>query len=79
MHTIVVQVRNITLSAEERLIEKARALAQQRATTLNQLFREWLKNITRQPGNGDSYDRLMERLGHRRSGRKLTREQLNER
>jgi hypothetical protein len=37
-----VQVKNITLSAEERLIVRARAVAQQRATTLNQLFREWL-------------------------------------
>ncbi len=37
---------NITLSADEALIAKARAYAQTRNTTLNQLIRDYLERIT---------------------------------
>ena len=37
---------NITLSADETLIAKARAYAQARNTTLNQLIRDYLERIT---------------------------------
>jgi hypothetical protein len=37
---------NITLSADEALIAKARAYAQARNTTLNQLIRDYLERIT---------------------------------
>lgn len=37
---------NITLSAEEDLVAKARSYAQARNTTLNQLIRDYLKRLT---------------------------------
>jgi hypothetical protein len=72
-------MKNITLSAEEELIRKARGLARQRATSLNELFRSWLRDLTRQTGQTKNYDRLMERLESRQSGRSFSREEMNER
>ena len=40
-------MKNITLSADEHLIELAREEARVRKTTLNALFREWLEEIAR--------------------------------
>ncbi len=39
---------NITISADERLIEKARAYAQSNSTTLNQLLRDYMERVTGQ-------------------------------
>jgi hypothetical protein len=36
-------LKNITLSADEELIRKAREKAQKEHTTLNASFRQWLK------------------------------------
>ena len=41
-------MKNITLSADEDLIASARAYAQARNTTLNQLIRDYLARITGQ-------------------------------
>jgi hypothetical protein len=72
-------VKNITLSADERLVEQARAVARRRSTTLNQLFREWLAEITAERARKDRYDDLMDRLGHARSGGRFSRDDLNAR
>lgn len=72
-------MKNITLSAEEELIQKARSVAHRRATSLNDLFRSWLRELTRDAGQSKNYDRLMERLESRQSGRTFSREELNER
>jgi hypothetical protein len=72
-------MKNITLSAEEDLIRKARGIAHQRDTSLNELFRAWLRDLARQSGSVSNYDRLMERLGARHSGRTFNREEMNER
>ncbi|HEY5892931.1 MAG TPA: hypothetical protein VIT91_06835 [Chthoniobacterales bacterium] len=72
-------MKNITLSAEEDLIRKARGVAHQRATSLNELFRAWLRDLTRDAGQTRNYDRLMERLEPRRAGRHFSREEMNER
>jgi hypothetical protein len=72
-------MKNVTLSAEESLIKKARLVAQQRDTSLNELFRAWLKELTRQPGDSLNYDRLMNRLERHRSGGSFSREEMNER
>jgi hypothetical protein len=37
-------MKNITLSADERLIEEAREEARRRQTTLNEEFRRWLES-----------------------------------
>ena len=72
-------VKNITLSADEHLIEQARSLAQSQHKTLNALFREWLLQLTTQHGETQSYESLMQRLGHVRAGRHFTRDEMNER
>ena len=73
-------MRNITLSAEEHLIDRARKVAEDRHTTLNALFREWLEQITAQPQAPSRYQELMAQLSHVNSGgRKFTRDDMNER
>jgi hypothetical protein len=37
---------NITLSADEKLIEKARAVAAARGTTLNEMIRNYMRQMT---------------------------------
>lgn len=72
-------MKNITLSADEHLIEQARSLAQAQHKTLNTLFREWLHQLTIQHGETQSYEALMQRLGHVRAGRRFSRDEMNER
>jgi hypothetical protein len=50
-------MKNITLSADEQLIEQARLLAKSRHKTLNILFREWLEQFTAQSGGAQEFDR----------------------
>jgi hypothetical protein len=72
-------MRNITLSAEEELIDRARLVARERHTTLNEAFREWLKQFTSSSGNVAAFDDLMDRLKDVNAGRHFTRDELNER
>jgi hypothetical protein len=45
-------VKNVTLSANDSLIEQARALARLRGTTLNEEFRKWLASYTSEDLHG---------------------------
>jgi hypothetical protein len=72
-------MKNVTLSADENLIEQARLVARSQHKTLNTAFREWLLNFTRQSGNVQEFDALMRRLRHIRSGGPYTRDEMNER
>jgi len=73
-------MKNITLSAEEDLIEEARAVARTRRTTLNAAFREWLVQFTARPSKAREAEALMRRLKHVNSGgRHFTRDEMNER
>ena len=72
-------MRNITLSAEEILIEQARLVAQARRTTLNAAFREWLEQYAAQSGAGAAVDALMLRLRHLKSSGPYSRDEMNER
>jgi len=72
-------MKNVTLSAEESLIERARLLAKQRRTTLNALFREWLEEFTARSAKVEEFDALMKRLKHVNAGRHFTRDEMNER
>ena len=72
-------IKNVTLSAEEKLIEAARERAQQERTTLNNVFRDWLNRYAGQPATPDAYRTLMKRLKHVSTGGRFTREELNER
>lgn len=73
------RMKNITLSAEAQLIEQARLFAKARNKTLNTLFREWLQELTAQSGEIQEYEALMKRLRHVQSGRRFTRDEMNER
>lgn len=72
-------MRNVTFSADEELIEKARSRAESEQTTLNNAFREWLARYAEEPGAGERYLRLMDSLSHVRFDRKPTRDELNSR
>ena len=56
-------MKNITLSADEILIERAREEARTRKTTLNALFREWLMELTAREQRSKQVDDLLESLG----------------
>lgn len=45
-------MKNVTLSADNTLIDQARALARLRGTTLNEAFRGWLQSYTREDVDG---------------------------
>jgi hypothetical protein len=74
-------MKNITLSADEHLVERARAVARERHTTLNNLFRDWLNSLTPSDQRVREFEQLMDDLGSRVStgGKKFSREELNER
>jgi hypothetical protein len=72
-------LKNITLSAEEELIGRARDEAQARGTTLNSEFRVWLTTYVEQERTAQSYRELMTHLGYARPGGHFTREDLNAR
>ncbi len=73
-------MRNITLSAEEDLIEAARAQARSENTTLNEQFRLWLAQYARKQRVA-RFRELMDDLQGKVStgGRKFTRDEMNER
>lgn len=71
-------VKNVTLSADSDLIEKARAVAKAENTTLNAAFREWLASYARKEAVR-AHRELMERLKHIDAGGPYTRDEMNER
>lgn len=73
-------MKNITFTADERLIEAAREQALADHTTLNEQFRQWLEQYARKRQAARAAE-VMERMGSYVSsgGHKATRESLNER
>ncbi len=72
-------MKNITLSAEETLIEQARLVALAERKTLNTAFREWLEDYAARAGSGAAITALMKRLRHVHSSGPYTRDEMNER
>jgi hypothetical protein len=72
-------MKNITFSADEDLIERARLRAIERKTTLNIAFREWLERYSGAAPTAEEYRQLMRRLKRADAGRKFSREELNSR
>lgn len=74
-------MKNITLSADENLIEAARRRAVSERTTLNEQFRLWLKRYVRREQQAAEAMRVMRELQGTIStgGRKFTRDEMNER
>jgi hypothetical protein len=74
-----IRMKNVTLSAEESLIEQARLVARSENKTLNAAFREWLQQYASRAGRGAAYEALMQRFGDVQPGRHFTRDEMNER
>ena len=72
-------VRNVTLSANEAAIERAREVARDENRTLNDAFREWLEWYGSRRVTREQVEALYERLKYVNAGRKFTREEMNER
>lgn len=72
-------LRNITLSAEAALIDRARLRAKSENTTLNDAFRAWLARYTGQEEATSSFSQLMDGLAYATAGRRFTRDEANER
>ncbi|MBE0547195.1 MAG: hypothetical protein IH627_05925 [Rubrivivax sp.] len=73
-------MKNITLSADEHLIEAARERARAEHTTLNEQFRRWLAGYAQAQKRLQHYDELMAQLdGKLQVGRKLSRDDMNAR
>ena len=72
-------MKNITLSADEGLLQQARRRAGTEHRTLNDIFRQWLDQYVSQSTASDTFDVLMKRLDHVSAGRKFSREQMHER
>lgn len=73
-------MRNITLNADERLIEAGRARALAERTTLNEAFRQWLTQYANTRGREQRYEEVMAPLrGKLKVGRRLRRDARSER
>ncbi len=72
-------MKRITLSADRADIELAREAASHRNTTLDELFRAWLREVAAGQERARECRALMERLRYVDAGRKFTREEMNER
>ena len=77
MYTI--SVRNITFSADESLIDRAREVARQEHKTLNDAFREWLHQYSSRAVSAEEIAELYQSLRHVTAGRKFSRDEMNER
>lgn len=73
-------MKNITLAADESLIEGELACARIEPTTLNEQFPCWLAEYAHNREGTQRYDAVMAKLrGQLRVGRKLSRDEKNER
>ena len=74
-------MKNITLSADEALIESARQRAAKEHTTLNEQFQRWLADYVGRQRQAEramaAIDAVAEVIDT--GGRKFTREEMNER
>ena len=71
--------RNITLNAEEKLIEQARKRAQEEHKSLNLVFRDWLFRYARGYKSNKQFKTLMNKYNYANAGGHFTRDEMNER
>ncbi len=69
-------IKNITLSADEELIQNARNLAQMENSTLNARFREWLHQYVKSQISSGEYDNLMENLNYAKANKTFSRDEF---
>jgi predicted nucleic acid-binding protein len=68
---------NVTFSAEETQIQRARRIAAERGTTLNEEFRRWLNQYGTSEERGQRLKELFDDLGNWRPGRTWSRQERN--
>lgn len=72
-------LKNITFSAEEELIRRARERAAEERTTLNEEFRRWLEKYVERPQTAQAFTDLMSHFDYVQPGRSFQRDEMNER
>ena len=74
-------MKNVTLSADEHLIEAARQRAAAERTTLDAQFRRWLEDYVGRRSRADAGAAAIEslRAGISTGGRRFARDEMNER
>lgn len=72
-------MKNITFSAEEDLIRRARKRASAKKTTLNDEFRRWLEKYVERPETVEAFADLMQRFNYVQPGRTFSRDEMNDR
>ncbi len=72
-------LKNITFSADEDLIRKARERAATEKTTLNEAFRKWLEKYAGRVESTQAFIGLMDSFGYVQPGRSFSRDEMNER
>ncbi len=73
-------MKNITLSADEAMIERAREIARDQHRSLNDLFRDWLSTLDDRHRLGEAHlSYLRERASVYCTGVPCSRDEMNER
>ncbi len=72
-------LKNMTFSADETLIQRARERAAADRTTLNEEFRRWLEKYAGRTASAAAFADLMDRFGYIVPGSSFTRDEMNER
>jgi hypothetical protein len=72
-------LKNLTISADPALIDRARAKAANEHTTLNAVVRRLLTEFVQSGQRGHDYDRLMADLDYCQSGGVFSRDEANAR
>jgi hypothetical protein len=72
-------LKNITLSADSELIERAREIAKSRNSSLNIEFRRWLIRYVKRDFSESDFQELIARFNYAVPGKKFTRDEMNER
>lgn len=72
-------MRNITLSASETLIDRAREKARARGVTLNDEFRRWLGSYLADDDAVGRFRAVMQSLQPVEAGRTFSRDEMNQR
>ena len=71
--------KNVTLIADEKLIELARQKAKANHLSLNQIFGNWLKQYVGKKVNKQDYRNFMKSLSYADAGQSFSRDERNER
>jgi len=71
--------KNITFTADERLIERAREKARRESTTLNNRVNEWMERYVAETSKKSTFLSLMKTMDYVDSGQTFTRDEMNER